>query len=162
MGRPQFSQSGTDGGGQTVAVTNRPEVKHIKVDGSGSVASGGMESLEIYAPSGSIYKIKSLSLYARNDADATTGDHEFKVRPLDQVDTITGKSNYNTYLTFQRGAWKTADLEQFPSNEAAQQSCVNSLRATENSALTVRYYNNTDVTYDRIENAQVVVEEDQY
>lgn len=161
MGRPDFSAPGTQGSGQVVAVSDRPEIKSLNASNGGTVASGNTEVTEIYAPTGSTYTVRSLELVVTADIDATTGSHRWDIRPMGHIGTLLGKSNYNTSLVFVRNHWETADLkDQPPTGETV--AAVQALKATENSPLQIRYDNDTDVAQENDRKIKAIVEEASY
>lgn len=163
MGRPQFAQAGTKGGGDVVATTNRPEVKHISQTNTASVASGASENIEIYAPTGSVYQTQSMRLYVPADGTATSGSHYFVIKSIDNVMALgRGGSVYNSRVYYNFANWKTADNAQEPSDGAAQQAIVDNLWATENSPIRIKYGNSTDAAQDNSREYQFVVREDSY
>lgn len=159
MGRPQFSQSGTNGGGQTVATQSRPEIVSVNIEETSNVASGSDEITEVYAPTSAIYNVQNVQVYIDPDADATTGDHELQFKPLGDFTVTKGKSNYNTRIWYVGSAWESADIDQQPTANEAQLPAVQSLQATENSPITLRYINNTDVAQENNRLIDLIVEE---
>lgn len=161
-GRPDFSQAGSNGSGQTVAVTQRPELTSINADTTTTVGSGATEITEVYAPTGSIYSVQALYMACTSDSNATTGDHTIHARPMDFGTVLYGQANYNTTLEFGQGQWKSADVSKLPSDPAASATIVGQMRATEGSALVFKYENNTDAAQDNKRAYDLIVEETSY
>lgn len=146
-GVPAWAQTGTKGSGETVAVHSRPKKAPIDQDTSGtSVAgSGGSETVEVYAPAGSIYRLKALRLRAASIGAATTGTHLFKVIMSNpSVDLIRGESNYNSRVQHNFGHWFEADVGTEPGTDEAVVSILREQVITENDPLRMFYLNQTD------------------
>lgn len=161
MPRPEFSQPGTRGGGQKIATNDRPEIKTVDASTTGSIASGNVETVEVTAPAGSIYRVRMVRLYCGPDGNATSGSHRFKVyytAPFD-LNALYGKSAYNSELNFDSGYWKTADQVARPPDQAGPQNIVETLRATPNTSLARLYRNNLDVSMDNERSTMFLVEE---
>lgn len=146
-GKP-WGTRGTLGSGETLAINNRPDVQTLDVSQTGSVASGSTEKVEVYAPTGSVYEFRNVKFQVNADANATSGDHQIQVRPVNQMAALRGKSNYNTKVQADGGGWRTADLIDWPQTEAGFMATINNLRATDSKALTLTYVNNTDAAQD--------------
>lgn len=161
MGRPQFAQAGTAGGGQTVAVTERPEISVIDIGSTTDIASGGGETIRVYAPTGSVYRAIALRRAMPSNGAATSGTHQFQMfyeNPNGtSPDLLFGESTYNTNLVFDGSAWRTAD-----SRQEGDQRSVRALRATENEGMSFYYGNDTDATQTSDVNGAIVVEEVNY
>lgn len=162
MGRPQFAQQGTRGSGDTVAVSDRPEITNVDASTSSSIASGNSEQTEIYAPTGSLYFPMAMWIRCDADADATTGNHQFIVRTSGNVKVGKGRSTYNTAINYQHQHWHTADHTQYPNDEAAQAMIPERMAATENEPITIGYYNNTDVAQENNRRRQLTMKEVTY
>lgn len=161
-GRPDFSQSGTAGGGQTVAVTNRPEVEGLNSDQTGSVAAGATETVEIYAPTGALYHVRAMTLNVGFDGTATSGTHEFQVRTAGNIRALIGEANFDAKIAFEGGIWTAANTKQQPSTEAGQVATLINVEATENEPVKVLYTNNTDAAQDNDRLIRLTVEEVSY
>lgn len=163
-GRPDFSQAGSEGSGQTVAVTERPELKTVTANQTGSVSKGTEEVVELYAPAGSVYEVFNLLLVASADADAAAGNHVFEAAPMNGRNALRGGSNFDTDLDFRAGVFLTADdaSATFPQNATSQTMMMQALRATENNPLVFRYENNLDVAQENQRNIEMQVEEVSY
>lgn len=162
MGRPQFSQSGTQGGGQTVAVSNRPEIENVNATTTGSLASGSVDQAEIYAPTGSVYFPVALFVRCATDATATSGYHTYILRTSGNVKVGRGRSNYNTDINYQHQSWLAADKTAYPSDGAAQAMIPERMVATENQPIKIGYYNDTDVAQDNDRQRQFTMKEVMY
>lgn len=162
MPGPEFATPGTKGGGQTVAVNDRPQIETVDVSQSGSVTSGTTETVEIYAPSKATYSVRSMFVLAQADADATSGDHAFRFRPVNDHTAIEGKSDYNGRLGWDLGHFVSANLSVHPSNEAAQVLTAQKLQATESAPLVVEYANNTDAAQENSRTYNFVFERRDY
>lgn len=161
-GRPDFSQPGSQGSGQTVAVSNRPEIHQFNLNQTADVASGGSQQTDLFAPSGSIYKVRGHFFRADPPSTAASGGHEVFLGATNSVGMLKGLSNYNTKLHWVCSRWKSADTEQAPSGEAAAIEALRSVRATENESLYYNYRNNTDVTQTNNRTISIIVEEERY
>lgn len=162
MGRPQFAQPGTNGGGQTVAVQSRPEVTNVVQKKTSSLASGSSETIEFYAPTGSVYNVKAMKLKANQDNQWTAGSHLFKVSPVGAFDVLKGQSGYQNSLIFFRSHWASANEAKNPPDGAAQLLAVQGLQATENSPIRVQYKNDADLAQDNERVYKFVVTEESY
>lgn len=161
-GRPDFSQAGSEGSGQTMAVNERPELANLDASATDSVAAGNREVTEIYAPSGSLYKIVALDISVKPDADATTGDNRVMVRPMDQLAVLQGQESFDSRLRFARSHWEGASISAQPPSAAAQTQAVQSIKATENAPIVFWYDNNTDAAMENQRRYLLVVEEVSY
>lgn len=162
MGRPQFAQQGTRGSGDTVAVSDRPEVSKVNATNTSSLASGSNEQTEIYAPSGSVYFPLAIWIRCNADADATSGDHFFIFRTLGNVKVGKGRADYTGDLNYQHQEWLQANQNQLPTNGPAQSNIPDRMAATENSPMTIGYYNRLDVAQENKRSRELTVKEVMY
>lgn len=163
MGRPQFAQPGTSGGGQTVAVTDRPELDTLNVDQSGSLASGATETVDVFAPTGSVYELQAAQMKVNPDGTATSGTHQLQVRPMGaSIPLIYGKSGYTTAVSWWRGYWESAGQTAAPPDDAAAVMNLQQAKATENAPFQLSYTNNTDAAQDNDRIYRLFVREDSY
>lgn len=162
MGRPQFSQSGTSGGGQTVATTSRPELVSISEEVFADLAAGSSETMEIYASTGSIYNVSALEMTVPDQSSGSTGKHYFQVRTMNDVILLFGRSTYTGGVKYRRGFWDVANDTADPPNQAAQAAIVRNLRATENVPIKIKYVNDTDVAQTQARRKHLVIEEESY
>lgn len=160
-GRPDFSQPGTVGSGQTVAVTERPEIVTVDASQTGSVSAGVTETTEVYAPIGAVYRVVGAKMRVPSDATATTGDHRIFLAS-GGVESVEGVSAYSSEVFWNHYEWQTADIRARPSNETSKLTALQSLKATENTPMKVKYHNNTDAAQDNDRSYTFVVEEVSY
>jgi hypothetical protein len=159
-GRPDFSQPGTDGGGQTVATNQRPNLKTVELDSDTEVAAAASELTEVYAPNGAIWSVVGAKIKVDPDSDATTGIHEFRIRPAGgKMSFLLGRSNYDTLLEFNYLNWNSADTISLPAGGAAQGQAIRQLRASEDKPIKIRYKNDTDATQENSRTINLLVEE---
>ena len=159
MGRPQFSTAGT-GGGKSVATQNRPEIKSPGIRQTTTVEAGKREVTEIYAPDGATWNVLGLRMRCDAPESATAGSHIFLVRSANsQPIVLNGSSRYDSNLVFNENVFVQADNKQIPGTEAAQVAAVETLRATDQFPLRVRYGNNTDAAQSKDRAYDLVVEE---
>lgn len=161
-GRPDFSQAGTAGGGQTVAVTNRPEVEKLSASNTGSLAAGTKETVEFYAPTGSLYRVKNVDILAIAYANATSGTHRFTINTVGTMTATYGESTYSNPVRAATGIWREANNDQAPTTESAVQGSLGSLVGTENVPIKVIYQNDTDAARDRERRYDLIVLEESY
>lgn len=165
-GRPPWSQAGTEGGGQTVAMTERPEIVKQDVSQTVSVAAGSTEVVEVYAPTGGIYSVRHLRMKVSADGNATSGEHTMQLVSTagngTGIRATTGTSNYNSTVSFYAGEWYSADVSQGPTDGGALQAKVGRTKATETEPIQLKYMNNTDAAQDNERQLRVVLEEVSY
>lgn len=161
MSRPQFSAAGTDGGGQTLAMTRRPELDPIKIERTEPVAPGESESVEIYAPEDSTYRVVSLYLQAPPISGAS-GEHRIVVNATTGRDILQGESDSETAVRFKAGHWHAASEDQQPPSTAAQERSLDRLQASPEHPIEIQYHNNTDDEQTDARNYEVAVEEATY
>lgn len=161
-GRPDFSTPGTMGSGQTIAVSNRPELRTVDATQTGTLASGETEVTEVYAPTGSIYDSFNIFVRVDNPSSAASGNHYVYVETSGNVRSLFGKSDYATWVRFQHSAWMDANLEVWPTDEAAAMLAVGALKASENQPVRFSYNNQTDVEQPNDRIYKIAVEEQQY
>jgi len=163
-GRPDFSQPGTDGGGQTVAMQSRPEIVNIDESTTDSVASGTVERIDIYAPTGSVWNLLGAYMTAPDPSSsgATTGDHTILCETAGQVRFLRGVSEYNERVSFDNGHWKRANKTEEPDSAGGQQTAIQAARADENKPLTIKYLNDTDSSQDGERKRRFTFEEVSY
>lgn len=161
-GRPEFSQPGTRGGGQTVATQDRPNVKVVDLSQTTTVAAGSTENLETFAPSESLYRIVGAKIIAPPPTGAASGFHIFKILTGGGIALLAGRSGYQTDIRFHRSYWRTANEVSEPPNEAAQQEAISSLKATESQPVEIEYQNQTDVDQTDNRTIKLLVEEATY
>lgn len=158
MGRPQFAASGTNKSGEKVAVSDRPDVKESDQTQSGSVASGATESVDVFAPTDTIWRVVAFKTIINADADATSGTHKLRIDAFG-IQYLSGKSNHSSSIVFNKGRWENADSNQAPSGNVEQQAQMRALRADEDSAITLAYDNNTDAAQENNRQHKLIVEE---
>lgn len=161
-GRPPWSQPGTQGGGQTVAVNNRPEIIGKHYEQSANLAPGAAEETAIFAPSNSVWKFRSAYIFVPAPESATTGSHQYEVRTTQGIMPLKGTSTYDTACVFHGLTWTAANSSKKPTTESAQEGAVRSLMATENQPVKVKYVNETDVTQSKKRKQNIAVEEVTY
>lgn len=161
MGRPQFSQAGTAGGGQHIAVNNRPEMVAITSENTASIAAGTNESVEIYAPTGSVYRAQAMQITVPSPG-GSSGSHSAIVYPMGHINVTAGGSGPASDLKFANMEWAIANDRQDPSDGASQSMIAQNLTATENAPLEILYKNNTDVSQDNSRDYYFVMEEQSY
>lgn len=161
-GRPDFSQAGSEGSGQHVATVDRPELQSLNEDRITSIASGAAEHVEVYAPAGATYTVNNLALRCAAEGTAVSGTHGFIVYPDVELNSLVGKSLYSSESRFDYGFWVVADDLQRPKTEAGQIEMMQSLTATENSPINIRYNNDTDVAVDNTRKIRLLVKERSY
>lgn len=162
MPRPEFSQPGTKGGGDTVAVNNRPEIVFEDLTQTSSLASGASETIQLFAPTGSVYTINQMRIHVDADADWTTGSHKYVLDSAGEVFTALGESTYTNTLRFERGWWQNADKTIQPNDRSAMVQQMQSLKATENAPIQFRYHNDADAAQDNQRLIEVSVLEESY
>lgn len=145
MGRPQFSIQRSRGDPKPVAVSKRTPPKPADHTQSDSVAAGNTETVEIYAPSGSIYEVNNLKTQAPAPGSATTGDHQISMKSQG-VPRLFGKANYNSALKFEYYQWELADQRGEPPSGTPSVTAVTDAWADENNPITFIYQNNTDAS----------------
>lgn len=161
-GRPDFSQPGTKGASETVAVQERPEIKDITAHGSGDIASGDTEVQEVYAPTGKVYDLVAWDFHVDGIGSATSGNHLCILRTVGDIAQLRGNSNYDTRVRWFAGYWKTANVDKEPPDHATAKTTVQAVQATENAPIKVEYRNQTDATQTDTRNIYLVVEETGY
>lgn len=159
-GRPPWSQSGTQGGGQTVAVNERPEVKVQEFDQTTDLAAGASETVEVYPPKGAIWTMNGMRLRAKGIGAATTGNHRFVLRHTTSppITATYGEASYNNEVMFGNSNWTKASASD-PSDAKAQAEAVKAIRATENHPFIFEYQNDTDATQTKKRVYQLSVDE---
>lgn len=161
-GRPDFSAAGSQGSGQTLAMTSRPEVKVIREEQTTSLAAGSVETVEIYAPAGSVYNVLQLAIRAPVPGTAGAGDHTFRMKSgIQGRSQMVGTSDFSTDLNYNYSHFVTVTTAT-PSNEVIQAGIQERLRATENTPLRFDYANNLDVANANTREYYLVVEEVSY
>lgn len=161
-GGPPWSQRGTNGGGQTVAINDRPAIKQVDKDQSGDVGQGNTEVVDIFAPSGSLYKVSSMFLKAPADADWTSGSHDFRVISTQGQKVMLGKSTYQDRLEWNFSNWIKATSSKTPSDNAATLMALHNVKATESESIRVKYNNNADAAQENTRNIRFEFEEVTY
>jgi hypothetical protein len=165
-GRPDFTTPGSGGSGQRVAVSNRPEVQVITASQTDDISAGGTELIDVFAPSGSVYRVKAMSIDIDPPGSATTGAHSIGMRSASAsaLSSMKGKSEYSARLFFQYSYWENSSANGYPkppTNEAQIMAIQNAL-ATENQPLRFKYVNDTDVVQSNERKIKLVVEEESY
>jgi len=163
-GRPDFSQPGSQGSGQTVAVSNRPELVYEDIKKNTQVASGDIERVELYSPTGTVWDVQNMRLHvtAPNNGE-TSGKNGLRVFSISgSIGVVMGESTYNKDVDWKFGKWVSADNLQRPQSEEAQVAQKQLAQATEKSPLIFQYDNQTDVSNSETRQYRVVVEENSY
>jgi hypothetical protein len=161
-GGPPWSQRGTKGGGQTIAVNNRPKIVRKDLTQTTTLASGASETVELYAPSGSVYKIRALAITCDVPGTATDGTHYFQIRSLGNVAVLLGRSDYTSHLMWNNGHWFTANVRQEPNTEAAAIESIHGTMATADNPIRIEYWNNLDVDQTNERSIEFLIEEVSY
>jgi len=153
-GRPEFSQPGTQGGGQTVATQNRPNIITLDETQTDTVSVGGSEVVEVYAPTGSVYNVKAIAMRCQPPDGAADGDHRMYISTSGGQRVLWGNSKFDNQIRYQYSVWLDANKSQYPNTEAAQALAEKGLKATEIKPIQFNYSNNTDVdqTNERVYN----------
>ncbi len=160
-GRPDFTTPGTQGSGQTVAVQNRPEIATVDLTDDSTATPGEYVKSEVYAPTGSIYRLRGMYLRAEPIGSGSTGTHRFYLTNTNGTRTLEGKSQYNSRIIFQYYNWKIVDTQQ-PDTDAALVGALKSMTATENSPITVVYNNDSDADQVDARDIKLLFEEESY
>jgi len=162
-GRPPWSQPGTDGGGQTVAVQNRPELVSKDYNQGGDLASNETEKIEIYAPEGSIYQVMAMRLEANIPESASDGMVRLDVSPMSHIRTLVARSTYTeSKIWWNHSQWMSPNDTELPSDASAQYHAMSDLIATSDSPITVRVENMLDVDITSSRSIQFIFEVSQY
>jgi|GEM_PF-3255394 len=161
-GRPDFSQAGSQGSGQTLAVSNRPELQVIEASKTTTVNSDGSERVEIYAPTGSIYSVVECWIKIVSPSGASTGSHFLNIRGAGAISSISGQSSHDININFLAGEFKSANESEIPTEPVNQHRQMTGLKATENRPIQINYINNTDAAHSSERIIKFVVEEDSY
>ena len=146
-GRPPWSQPGTQGGGQTVAVNNRPTLANEDLSQSGTLSSGSQETVELFAPAGSVYQVINMLIYVPFPGTETSGSARVDVEPMgDSGSMLVGKSDHDgDRVEYKHSEWLNANSAQKPSDKTAQTMVLKQLVATESSPIRVKVENSLDV-----------------
>lgn len=159
-GIPQFASPGTRGSGETVAVSQRPEIQVIDQNLTSTVTSGGNEVVEIFAPEGSIYK--PISLYVDVDGiDGASGDHFVFIKTYKGVSISFAKASATDGIQFNNSEWRSAAARE-PSDTAATLQAIQSARASSEQPIEINYDNATDSDQTAPRTVRLVVEEVSY
>jgi hypothetical protein len=165
-GRPDFTTPGSGGSGQRVSVSNRPEIKVIDATATGTVSAGESENISVFAPSGSVYKVVNVYMQAPGIGSATTGDHGLSIRGSNMANgqATVGRSSYGDEVRYQYSSWQSSTLGGFPQPETEPTTllAVQSVRATENKEIRVKYTNFTDADQTGDRSVMLLVEEESY
>jgi len=162
MGRPPWSQAGTQGGGQTIAVNDRPELDQVEVRQTSTLGSDSTATTEIYAPEGSVYRILAMRILAPAPSGAGSGDHYIKLNTLGEVGVLFGSIGYDTDLWFTNSQWQNTMDEDYPNGAGETLEALQSLTATDDSPVSIVYRNRTDVDQTQTREVDLVVEEVTY
>jgi hypothetical protein len=114
MGQPQFSQ--------IVATASRESVINSgnQYFSTGTVPAGSNESVDMYAPDGTIANVLAMYLNANPPAGATTGTHSFDVLAgtAQVINYMSGTSVFSSKVEYKYNEFSTADSQKLPvSNE---------------------------------------------
>ena len=161
-GRPDFSQAGSQGSGQVVATTDRPELVSISQVETSDLPAGTTETVDIFAPSGSIYRPLNVDLSVASPSGSSNGIHQLTLNSLDAVTATFAESNHGDDLRLTTGKWRKATSKKEPTTESAIRASIESLVATENSPIKILYLNDTDVVQAKDRSYEFVMQEDTY
>lgn len=162
-GRPDFSTPGTRGSEQTLAVSNRPEIKEINLDSDTDVPADGSEEQEVFAPTGSIYRPLAMSIFISSPDSATTGKHVVELFSRGRRYRMAfGASTHDAGISWNYGGWEEANDIQLPGGIESQTEALRNTVASENTPLVIKYANNTDASYTGKRYIGLVVEEESY
>jgi len=136
---------------------SRPYIsfEFINYSVSSTLAAGASEEIEIYAPSGYIYKTENVYLRAYAPSGATSGQHFIKLQSLGAIHVVKGTSNYDRLVEFIYSHWLSAGVQAWPPDDQllAVQSCV----SDENRPIKAIYDNQTDADQTNARVIQLVV-----
>ena len=121
--------------------------KHIieEITESGTILSIGTDNTVLTPPAGKLWEILNMYLMASDPIGATSGTHSFTLL-VGNINVLRGKSIFSSDLKWDYSVWALADSEQIPSSDAAAQNALTSVKLTQETPLTVRYFNGTDVS----------------
>lgn len=160
-GRPPWSQPGTDGGGQSIAVNDRPDLVADDYTQTGSMSASSIETTEVYPPTGSIYNVQAMYIKVPSIAAATGGNHHVRIQEGDKPYVLEGDSNYDTIIRWDFSQWMDAGTQN-PSDPVAQGNAVRALRSDSAIPIKFVYYNGTDAAQDGDREYQLVLERRDY
>lgn len=116
---------------------------YLDVDQTSTVNAGNDENTDITAPSGYMYKILSIHLYAPDPTGSTAGEHYFRVEKYNGTDRelkfLNGSSNTGDQVQFQYGEWLYAT-----NTSAGDLADIKDQYIDDTNGIRVRYVNNTD------------------
>jgi len=131
----------------TVNVTGAESVEFIRSDIGGPIPDGSEASAVIRPPTGFLYELISIRLFAPNPGGTSSGTHELRVRTESkQIGILLGTASGDKRLFFNQNIWVDADDRQRPFNQAGQTTAVAGGRASETAGITVRYLNRSTVS----------------
>ncbi|POG56682.1 hypothetical protein [Haloferax marisrubri] len=161
-GRAPWGQAGTKESGETLAVNNRPKVLRKDLTQTSTLTAGESETVELYAPSGSVYTVKGAALIAKPPSGATGGTHFFQVESLGKVAVLLGRSDYTAQVKWNNGHFFTANQTMEPAEESAAIQSFYGSMATADEPVRVEYYNNLDVDQTNERTIEFLIEEVSY
>lgn len=158
MARPEFTQ--------LRASQEQPNIRTEQIDVT--TGSGVQETIVSHNPQASegvIWDIINFHVALSPPSGATSGTHRIDIEAGGitggtvseaGVFVTRGASNFDNDLTFTGGSWASADANQIPSTEAAQQAQMTIPFAwTEDNRFDVQYKNDTDAAQDQTLTFQV-------
>lgn len=161
LGRPDFSSPGTGGGGQTIAVNQRPDIVDVEIERTDTLDPDESETVEIYAPEGSVYNVLGLFLEAPS-VSGSDGTHQIVVNSITGRDMLQGESSSGYAVRWKAGHWHTATEDKQPPDGSSQTQVVGRLRATHKTPVEVQYVNNHDDPQTSPRSYELSVEEVSY
>lgn len=158
MGRPEFSQPGTKGSGESVAVQDRPNIKTIEVNNSETLTSGSSENTRVYAPENAVYRVIAMGYKAPAPPNASSGSHYMYLVSGETALITRGVQNSTDTLQYTRNYWKQSSTAD-PTTEIAQSNAVQASVADANNGLRFTYSNQSDVDQTETRTIKLVIEE---
>jgi len=162
MGRPEFSQPGTQGGGQTVAVNNRPEPVIETVEKTSSLPKDTWETTEIFPPDGAVWTVQALSIRVDPDPDWTQGKHRLAIDQENGFGVSIADFDHVDAVEFSQSAWGNTATSTTPETESATIEAIHNMMADETKPLIFNYRNEADGPQDNPRQFTVAVKEVTY
>lgn len=136
MSQPEFSQ--------IVASAARDSKVYSNLSSSTTIAAGGSETIDIFAPSGTICQLDMLVFLAYPPTGSTTGTHQALLYSTNSAGSyLRGISVFGSNVNWDLQDWLTADSSKNPASNGA--AYMQNIKFDSVVGLRMTYTNNTNV-----------------
>jgi len=129
----------------SVSVQGSESVRFIDATQTGTVSSGGSESVVVTAPPGTVLELLGLTVVVQLPSSATAGDHTVDIlSDTKQIVVLLMRSDSTARIFYGTGFIQEANLISDPPTVRAQQEAIRGYRVDDTNGLEIVYSNQLD------------------